>query len=234
MKRFTTESALAWGNKKLADGRSSSTVYAYYNSLRSFAAFAESIGMEVQVDRSRLKCRPHYGVRTFLRPYQVRKVIAEADLRTAVLVRLMFTSGCRLSEAIDITTSQVAESTDLTIYISGKGGKTRPIFITKRIKEELLMLGEGNEYCFSDSYGNRISRSTAYYWIKKAMTAARLGHASPHSLRRSFVTSMLVRGADVSHVQRMAGHSSIATTQIYAQLMIDDIRRVHKKFLVEV
>lgn len=233
--RITTESVLLWGGNKLAAGRSSSTVYAYYNSVRSFAVFAEALGHEMAaLDRSRVKCRPHYGTRTFLRPFQVRRVINHSDDRTAALIRLLFTSGCRISEAISITRDQVAESTDLTIYIMGKGGKTRPVFITKRIKEELLELSDGGEYCFTDERGNRMSRSIAYYWIKKAMVDAGFGFASPHSLRRSFVTTMLVRGADVSHVQRMSGHSSIATTQLYAQLMIDDIRKAHRKYLVEV
>lgn len=234
LKRFTTDSVLQWGDKKLSAGRSSSTIYAYYNSIRSFAVFAEALGYEINIDKTRIRCRPHYGARSFLRPYQVRKLIQHGDFRTAALIRLMFTSGCRLSEAISLTRDQVTESTDLTIYIMGKGGKTRPIFITKRIKSELIELSDGGEYCFVDETGKRMTRSMAYYWIKKAMVDARMSHASPHSLRRSFVTTMLVRGADVSHVQRMAGHSSIATTQIYAQLMIDDIRRVHKKYLVEV
>ena len=232
LNRMTTESVLLWGSKKLSDGRSSSTVYTYYNSLRSLITFAESRGITVNIDKSKLKCTPHYGVRTVLKPYQIRRVIAHADPQTAILVRLMFTSGCRLSEAISVTHNQVLESSDLTLYIKGKGGDTRPIFITPKLKEELLTLGEG--YCFTNENGEKMTRTRAYYWIKKAMTSAKVEFASPHSIRRSFVTTMLIQGADISHVQRMAGHSSISTTQLYAQFMTDDIRKVHKKYLVEV
>ena len=232
--RFTTESALLWGSKKLSAGCSSSTVYAYYNSLRSFAGFAESVGVSTNIDRTRLRCRPHYVNRTVLKPFQVRRAIMRADWQTAVLIRLMYTTGARLSEAISITKDQVTESTDLTIQIVGKGGKVRPIFITKPLREQLMDLLTGeSDFCFTDDKGDQLTRTAAYYHIKKALTLAGYGYASPHSLRRTFATVMLTRGADIVYVSRMMGHSSVAITQIYTRLLTDDIKRIHKKYLVE-
>lgn len=228
--RMTTESILEWGKYKLENNRRSSTVSTYYSSMRSFIKFARSIGINIDIDTKRLVCTPHYGKRTVLRPRQVRRVIKHCDNRTEILVRLMFTSGCRLSEALNIEREWLVGSDSSTLWVDAKGGQMRPLFITKKIKEELLELSDGREYCFYDDKGEHMNRGKGYYWIKKAMIQANVGFATPHSLRRTFVTTMLSRGADVSYVQRMAGHSSIATTQLYAQLMTDDIGRVHAKF----
>ena len=58
--------------------------------------------------------------------------------------------------------------------------------------------------------------------------------AYPHSLRHTFTTTMLRQGADISHVQRLLGHSNISTTARYTHLVTDDIKKAHAKFLIEV
>lgn len=222
--RMTTSTIINWGNKKLDEGRKQSTVYAYYNSIRSFVIYLDSLSIEHQVDKDRIHCKPVYERLVCLRTNDVKRIVAHADELTSLLIRTMYTSGMRISEAINLRPSML-EGTEA--YIKGKGNKVRTVFITKDILSELSKIQKDD-----DPYFN-FNRSIAYYKIKKAMVDAGYPNAYPHSLRHTFTTTMLRNGATLSHVQRLLGHSNISTTQRYEHLVTDDIRRAHAKYLVE-
>lgn len=223
--RLTTDAILKWGNSKLDEGRSSSTIYAYYNSIRSLICYLDDIGVPHLVDKTRVHCKPVYERMVCLRPNDVRQIARKTDYETSILIRLMYTTGLRISEALSLTPYHI---TGVEVYIRGKGGKVRTVFLTKQIADELETLQRGESPFFS------YDRGTAYYRIKKAMVAAGFPTAYPHSLRHTFTTTMLRQGADISHVQRLLGHSNISTTARYTHLVTDDIRKAHAKFLVEV
>lgn len=223
--RLTTSAVINWGNQKLDEGRKQSTVYAYYNSIRSFVCYLDDLKIPHNIDKERIHCKPVYERMTVLRTNDVRRIVAHADELTSLLIRTMYTSGMRISEAISLRPSMLDGTEG---YLRGKGGKVRTIFITKDILAEL------NEIKIDDEPFFNFNRSIAYYKIKKAMVDAGYPNAYPHSLRHTFTTTMLRNGATLSHVQRLLGHSNISTTQRYEHLVTDDIRRAHSKYLAEV
>lgn len=223
--RMTTASVLIWGSDKLNAGKKQSTVYAYYNSIRSFVCYLDDLKIPHNIDKERVHCKPVYERLVCLRPNDVRRIVACADPTTALLVRMMYTSGMRISEAIRLQPSML-DGTEA--YLRGKGGKVRTIFITRDIADELAKIPNGEEPFFN------FNRSIAYYKIKKAMVDAGYPNAYPHSLRHTFTTTMLRNGATLSHVQRLLGHSNISTTQRYEHLVTDDIHRAHTKYLVKI
>lgn len=225
IERMTTESVLTWGGKKLNAGKKSSTVYAYYNSVKSFVKYLDEQGVKHEMDKDRIKCKPVYERMVCLRPNDVRRIVKCADYETGLLIRMMYSSGMRISEAISLKPSMVETE---EVYIRGKGGKVRTVFITAPIANELQILKNGEEPFFC------LNRSDAYYRIKKAMVDAGYPNAYPHSLRHTFTTTMLRQGATLSHVQRLLGHSQISTTQRYEHLVTDDIHKAHAKYLVKI
>ena len=225
LERMTTENVLAWGGKKLTDGKKSSTVYAYYNSVKSFIKYLDEQGIKHEMEKDRIKCKPVYQRMCVLRPNDVRRIARKADYDTSLMIRLMYSSGMRISETINLRPSMIDGD---EAYIKGKGGKVRTVFITEQIAKELDIIKNGDMPFFC------LNRSDAYYRIKKAMIDAGYPNAYPHSLRHTFTTTMLRQGATLSHVQRMLGHSQISTTQRYEHLVTDDIHRAHNKFLVKI
>lgn len=223
--RMTTASILMWGNSKLNEGKKQSTVYAYYNSIRSFICYLDEVKVAHSVDKERVRCKPVYERLVCLRPNDVRRIITYADAETALLIRLMYTSGTRISEATSLRPSML-DGTEA--YLKGKGGKVRTVFITKDIAQELAKIQSDDEPFFN------FNRSIAYYKIKKAMIQAGYPNAYPHSLRHTFTTTMLRNGATLSHVQRLLGHSNISTTQRYEHLLTDDIKKAHHRYLAHV
>ncbi len=224
--RLTTSTVIGWGNQKLDEGRKQSTVYAYYNSIRSFICYLDEIGVSHNIDKERIHCKPVYERMTVLRTNDIKRIVAKCtDAETVLLIRVMYTSGMRISEAIHLKPYMMEGS---EIYIRGKGGKLRTVFLTSDIVKELTLIKNGDEPFFN------LNRSQAYYKIKKAMVEAGYPTAYPHSLRHAFTTTMIRNGATLSHVQRLLGHSNINTTQRYEHLVTDDIKRAHSRYLVEV
>ena len=225
--QITTESIVTWGERKLSEGKvRHSTLATYYNSIRSFIQFVANNGIEIAVDYQQIRCKPNYKRKKALTPVQVRRVISRADPQTETLIRLMFTSGMRISEAISITSEHLLD--DIVIHIEGKGGKARPVIVTRDLLHDLRVLSAlHNGDCFVDRLGERLSRKKAYYSIKKAMDAAGYAWAHPHILRHSFCTDLLRRGVDLSIASKMMGHSNVSVTQVYTHLLTDDIVKAH-------
>ena len=225
LNRMTTASVLMWGSKKLNEGKKQSTIYAYYNSIRSFVCYLDEIEIPHNIIKARIHCKPVYERLICLLPSDVKRIIAKADNLTALLIKMMYSSGMRISEAISLRPSML-NGTEACLM--GKGGKVRIVFITNDVADELKTIAQNDEPYFG------FNRSIAYYKIKKAMVSAGYPDAHPHTLRHTFTTTLLRNGANLSYVQRLLGHSSIETTARYTHLLTDDLKRAHKKYLVEI
>lgn len=224
---LTTDLIISWGNKKL-ERIGQSTLYTYFNSIREFLNFLDDCGVSHNVDKTRIKCKPSYRQRTWLRPGQIKYIIRSADTQTGILIRLMYTSGMRVSEAISLTRDDLSDGT--TLYIRGKGGKHRPVFITQKLLGELQTLATiHGGFCFVDDFGQQLTRKKAYYYVKKACVRAGHPECHPHTFRHSFCTELLRQGVSLSHAQRLMGHANVAITQHYEHLIVEDIEKAHTK-----
>jgi integrase/recombinase XerD len=146
--------------------------------------------------------------------------------RNFAFLLFLYASGCRVSEAINVKISDI-EDEWLKIR-NAKGDKERIVPLAphalKAIEKYLRVRKFESEYIWLNYKGEKMSRITAF---KLAKTY--LGN-SPHVLRHSYATAMILGGADLRVVQELLGHASINTTQIYTHLHREDLAQTLKKF----
>ncbi|WP_223694840.1 site-specific tyrosine recombinase XerD [Leifsonia poae] len=174
---------------------------------------------------------------------QVGALLAATDgddlqsLRDKALLELLYATGARVSEAVDLNVDDVID--DEIVRLTGKGNKQRIVPLGSyartaidaylvRARPALSARGKATPALFLGMRGARVSRQNAWLIIRAAAERAHLGvEISPHTLRHSFATHLLAGGADVRVVQELLGHSSVATTQIYTLVTADTLRDVY-------
>lgn len=141
-------------------------------------------------------------------------------LRDYVFILFLYATGARVSEAINAKKSDIEEG--WFKIVSGKGDKERVVPIAPHvidlITEYLNERKNGEDALWLTYQGKRMSRITAFKITQKYLGV------SPHVLRHSFATAMILGGADLRVVQELLGHVSISTTQIYTHLQKKDLR----------
>jgi integrase/recombinase XerD len=162
------------------------------------------------------------------------------SLRDRALLELLYATGARVSEIINLNTTDIStikkdDSQVTTIRVKGKGGKERVVpigsfglsalndYLTR--SRPILSKVLTQKALFLNQRGGRLTRQSA--WSIVANRAARAGLAeivTPHSMRHSFATHLLDGGADIRVVQELLGHASVTTTQIYTLITIDRLR----------
>ena len=161
------------------------------------------------------------------------------SIRDRAILELMYATGVRASELISLN----VEDVDLHqhfIRCMGKGSKERLIPIHPQAVEvvrEYLeaarpqLVGSGPELAlFLSRKGRRLTRQGIWFILKALVRDAGIQRqVTPHTLRHSFATHLLIGGAPIRHVQELLGHSSIATTQIYTHLTSEHIRSQYEK-----
>ncbi|NYE20716.1 site-specific tyrosine recombinase XerD [Microbacterium immunditiarum] len=165
---------------------------------------------------------------------------AEADvvaLRDRALLELLYATGARVSEVVQLDVDDIAHGE--VLRVRGKGAKERIVPIGSyarasvdayltRARPELSRRGRSTPRLFLGARGAPLSRQSAWLIIQHAAERAKLSaHVSPHTLRHSFATHLLQGGADVRVVQELLGHASVSTTQIYTHVSIDALRDVY-------
>ena len=162
------------------------------------------------------------------------------SLRDRALLELLYATGGRVTEIINLNTTDIStikneDSEITTIRVKGKGGKERVVpigsfgliavndYLTR--SRPTLSKVFTQKALFLNQRGGRLTRQSA--WSIVANRAARAGLAevvTPHSMRHSFATHLLDGGADIRVVQELLGHASVTTTQIYTLITIDRLR----------
>lgn len=188
---------------------------------------------------------------TFLHYDEVEDMLEQIDLSTEsglrdrAIIELLYSGGLRVSELVWLNRDSINLSKK-EFMVRGKGSKDRPIFISDACADRLadylaartdslpaLFLNNSRNLQVVDTSGNyrRITaRSVERIVEKYARMAGITKHVSPHTLRHSFATDLLMNGADIRAVQSMLGHADISTTQIYTHVTDAHLREVHKKF----
>ncbi len=173
---------------------------------------------------------------------QVERLLATPDdtltgLRDRALLELLYATGARVSEAVQLDVDDVGHGDILRLR--GKGSKERIVPIGSyaraaldayltRARPELSRRGRATPRLFLGARGAPLSRQSAWLVLQHAAERAELtAHVSPHTLRHSFATHLLQGGADVRVVQELLGHASVATTQIYTHVSVDALRDVY-------
>ena len=160
------------------------------------------------------------------------------DYRNKAMLELMYATGMRISELINIQMEDINLNNSCVI-VNGKGNKERKIpfdeittyYLEKYINEyRKQFLKKINNYLFLNCFGEKISRQAFFKTIKSLAIKKNIHkNFSPHTLRHSFATHMVENGADLRSVQILLGHSDISTTQIYTNISNKFIRENYEK-----
>lgn len=158
-------------------------------------------------------------------------------LRDLAMVELMYSSGLRVSELINIKLQDVKfEAGYLRVF--GKGSKERVVpahqEALKTVQEYYdhlrprLLKKKNSDYLFLSNRGGAMTRQRFWQTLKEFGRRAGVV-LSPHTLRHSFATHMLEGGADLRSLQKMLGHADISTTQVYTKVSLKHAREVYEK-----
>lgn len=161
-------------------------------------------------------------------------------IRNNALLELLYASGMRVSEIVNLKIEDLNLEVGF-IRCIGKGQKERVVPIGKKaivalkrylekVRTKLAKENSGS-FIFLSRLGKKISRQSVWKLIKYYAKKARIKKViKPHTLRHSFATHLLERGADLRSVQEMLGHSDISTTQIYTHVDKERLKAIHKQF----
>ena len=160
------------------------------------------------------------------------------DYRNKAMLELLYASGLRVSELINLKIEDVDLDNDL-VKTLGKGSKMRIIpfgnyaydALKKYIYEyrNSFIKKEASEYLFLNNHGNKMTRQGFFKILKGiALKQGITKDISPHTLRHSFATHLLNGGADLRSIQEMLGHSNLATTQIYTNISREELKKNYK------
>lgn len=161
----------------------------------------------------------------------------EIGIRDRAILELMYASGLRVSEAAGIGIYDLDLDAGI-VTCEGKGGKERKIplgrsaseWIDKYLEFRRKKEGAHSGNLFLGISGRPINRQTIYRLVKEYAGKAGLEGVSPHTLRHSFATHLIQRGADSRSVQAMLGHADISTTQIYTHITDNRLKKTYEQF----
>jgi len=169
---------------------------------------------------------------------QAPDVSTSLGLRDLVMIELLYATGLRVSELVNLLLSQVNLNQGL-VRIIGKGNKERLVPMGEQAQsllKQYLDEARGDilkkrvcDYVFVTNRGDHMTRHAFWHIIKKyAQIAGITQHLSPHSLRHAFATHLLNHGADLRVVQMLLGHSDLSTTQIYTHVAKERLKHLYE------
>ena len=168
-------------------------------------------------------------------------IVVEDHLRSRnrCMLELMYATGLRVSELINLNVSSVNIYMGY-IKVIGKGNKERivPIgAVAKKILSDYLnnyrkeFIKKESSLLFFNNHGNKMSREEFYIILKQIIRQTSVNKkVSPHTIRHSFATHLLENGADLRSIQELLGHSDISTTTIYTHISNQKIKEEYQQF----
>jgi integrase/recombinase XerC len=215
--------------------------------LRSFARFCEKRGLFANT--------AYATIRTPKQPKSLPKALSIGEMaalidnaetlaeepwiaaRDTAVLTLLYGSGLRISEALDIAAADAPVGDIETIRVTGKGGRERVVPVlaaVRRAIEAYMRLCpfalSRDEPLFRGARGGKLSPRIVQIAIERLRGALGLdASATPHALRHSFATHLLGRGGDLRTIQELLGHASLSTTQIYTKVDSERLLEAYRK-----
>ncbi|MEO6513191.1 MAG: site-specific tyrosine recombinase/integron integrase [Candidatus Saccharimonadales bacterium] len=242
-----------WLNRlgtNVSDELQKSTQNYHLIALRSFLKFCAKRNIPaIPADKIELARTVRKQV-TFLNEEELERMFAEPKIdtlpgmRDRAILELLFSSGLRVSELVGLDRDHI-NLNRREFMVRGKGQKDRPIFISSEAAEwierylkdrkdtakPLFVRYSGTKKVdLTGNYHRLTARSIQRLVARYALLAGITKHVSPHTMRHSFATDLLMNGADLRSVQAMLGHSNISTTQIYTHVTDPHLKSVHERF----
>jgi site-specific recombinase XerD len=165
--------------------------------------------------------------------------------RDTAILETLYSTGLRVSELAKLNRDQI-DLKRREFMVRGKGKKPRIVFLSKKASESInsylkerkdnfkplfINSGKGQKQDILADEKRRLSTVSIENIVRKyALKAGIIKKVTPHTLRHSYATQLLINGADIRSVQEMLGHSSITTTQIYTHISNKKLREIHEKY----
>jgi integrase/recombinase XerD len=177
---------------------------------------------------------------------EMESLISQADVhsyqgaRDKAILETLYATGMRVSESTNLKINNVNLDIGFLRCI-GKGNKERVIPLGKKAIQSInrylefsrphFLKQKTSDYLFISRSGAKLSRQSVWKLIKRYASEAKIKKSiRVHTIRHSFATHLLERGADLRSVQEMLGHSNISTTQIYTHIDKERLKTIHKMF----
>ncbi len=242
-----------WLNRyETINGDTLSTLTQSYHliALRSFLVYCSKRGIKTLTPEKIELPKVRKKQVSFLTSDEITRLIDSIPVQNAIglrdraIIELFFSSGLRVSELVNLNRDHINLKRG-EFMVRGKGQKDRPVFISPEASEwiaayletrtdsavPLFIRYSGSET--GDARGEHL-RLTARSIQRAVSGYAKLAgitkHVSPHTMRHSFATDLLMNGADLRSVQTMLGHSDISTTQVYTHVTNPHLKEVHTRF----
>lgn len=233
MSEITIDDVARW-EKWLNKSRCLNTVRNYITRLRVVADYMALLGLP-SIKAALIPIpRREATVPTFLTPSEVEAMIAcSYSLRNAFTISLLYSSGIRLSELIQLNRGQIV---DRQFTVIGKGNKPRLCFIderTEHLMEHYLRTREDRADALIISAQNKARMTPTNVQLLVRNSAMRAGitkKVTPHTLRHSFATNFLRNNGNMRYLSTMLGHASLDTTMMYAHVVDNDLKDQYKKY----
>jgi integrase/recombinase XerC len=231
----------SWIVTLVEDKLSARTINRKIASLRSFFKFLQKKGL---IEKSPLQKIVAPKIKKSLPVFVEDKQMTELldgfefedsfqGLRDQIVLELLYGTGIRLSELIELTERDVDKN---TIKVLGKGNKERIIPMNKTLinnisiyrgEKENYMKGLNSEYFIVTDKGEKSYPVFIYRIVNKYLSeVTTVEKKSPHVLRHSFATHLLNKGADLNAIKELLGHSSLAATQVYTHNSLDKLKAI--------
>lgn len=178
------------------------------------------------------KTIPFHSIQTFLSTLYAQKEQAKSEyqfrccIRDIAVIELLFATGVRISELCSLKPSDI-DLTSNTVLIYGKGakerilqlGNTEAIAALNLYQETFRESIDSCGYFFVNKLHHKLSDQSVRFMINRYAELAGISqHITPHMFRHSFATLLLEQDVDIRYIQKMLGHSSISTTEIYTHV----------------
>ena len=225
---------LSYGYKKSSVSRKLSAIKSFCKFLERNKIIKGNPSVSVKTPKTE-KCIP-----SFLSEEEVRKMLDfsalddKLDIRNKAILELLYATGIRAAELVNLDISMFDRRVKL-LRVYGKGKKERIIPVAKTAFQALeKYISESRGYkegaLFLSKSGKRLTERDLQRIVKKAIVkVATLNQMSPHTMRHTFATHLLNRGANLRAVQELLGHESLSTTQIYTHVSVEKLKEEYKK-----
>lgn len=222
--------------KLMGMGMKASSIERHIAAIKSFFAYL--------IREGKLKSSPTADIELPLKGKKLPKALTLIEAKNLVecpksekdraIMELLYATGIRASELVNLTMNDVNLDVGF-IKCFGKGGKERIVPIgavavaAVRKYIDTARPESPSEILFLDNRGKKLTRQGLWFIVKKYVKRSGIrGSASTHTLRHSFATHLLEKGADLRSVQEMLGHSDISTTQIYTSVSRERLKRIYR------
>lgn len=233
MAELTVADISSWV-KELRKTRCLNTVRNYITRLRVVADYMALLGLPSIQARLIPIPKREATIPAFLTPSEVEAMIAcSYNLRNAFTISLLYSSGIRLSELIQLNRDQI---NDRRFTVIGKGNKPRLCFIdrrTEQLMEQYLKTrtDRADALIISAVNKQRMTPTNVQLLIRNsAMRAGITKKVTPHTLRHSFATNFLRNNGNMRYLSTMLGHASLDTTMMYAHVVDNDLQKQYEKY----